>query len=170
MSRPLACLALGALALAAAACRTSPSEARQDAIRRGALIRYQTVGYHVIQAAHRGRVGFMKVENVTEGGGPAYPWRYIQDNDHRELGFVDQFGGAYKYHYYSPSEQVQQNEPLRMTKLASDSLERNVLRILDIDPSTDELTFPEATESDITADTRMHLAGPGIVPAKAPVK
>src|SRR5678809_175640 len=170
MSRPLTCLALAVLALAAPACRTSPSERRLEEINKGALVHYEPVGYHVIQAAHRGRVGFVKVYNVTEAGGPPYEWKYAYDNDWREMGFVDQFGNAYKYHFYSPSEQVRQNETLRLTRLPSDSLERNELRILDIDPSTDELTFPEASRSDITGDTGMHLAGPGIVPAKAPVK
>lgn len=170
MSRPLTYLALAVLALAAPACRTSLSENRRTAIEKGALIRYEPVGYHVIQAAHRGRVGFVKVENISEAGGPPYQWKYIYDNDWRELGWVDQFGGATKYHYYTPSEQAQQNETLRAERMASDSLERNVLRMLDIDPSTDELTFPVASRADITGDTGMHLAGPGIVPAKAPVK
>lgn len=171
MSRSLTCLALCILALSATACRTSLSDKRRAAIEGGALIKRDVKSYHVIQAAHRGRVGFVKVFDVTEAGGPPYPWKYVYDNDWRELGFVDQFGSAYKYHYYSPSEQVQQNETLRVTRLPSDSLERNVLRILDIDPSTDELTFPAATRSDITGDAgTVPLAGPGIVPAKAPVK
>jgi hypothetical protein len=171
MSRPLTCLALCLLALAPAACRTSPSMSRREAIEKGALIRREVKGYHVISAAHRGKVGYVKVYDVTEAGGPPYEWKYVYDNDWHELGFVDQFGGATKYHYYSPSEQAQQNQTLRATRLPSDSLERNVLRILDIDPSTDELTFPAARQSDITGDVgTMPLAGPGIVPATAPVK
>lgn len=171
MYRPLTCLALCILALSAPACRTSLSDKRRAAIEGGALIKREVKSYHVIQAAHRGRVGYVKLFDVTEAGGPPYPWKYVYDNDWRELGFVDQFGSAYKYHYYSPSEQVQQNETLRVTRLPSDSLERNVLRMLDIDPSTDELTFPAAARSDITGDAgTVPLAGPGIVPAKAPVK
>jgi hypothetical protein len=171
MSRPLTCLALCLLALAASACRTSPSDKRRAAVEGGALIHREVKSYHVISAAHRGRVGYVKVFDVTEGGGPPYEWKYVYDNDWRELGFVNQFGGATKYHYYSPSEQVQQNQTLRATPLPSDSLERNVLRMLDIDPATDELTFPVASRADITGDTgTLPLAGPGIVPAKAPVK
>ena len=170
MSRTLTCLVLCCLALTASACRTSKSRSRLEAIEQGALIQREAKAYHVIQAAHRGRVGYVKVYDVTEAGGPPYEWKYVYDNDWHELGFVDQFGNATKYHYYSPSEQAQQNQTLRATTLPSDSLERNVLRMLDIDPSTDELTFPVATHSDILGDTGTHLAGPGIVPAKAPAK
>jgi hypothetical protein len=40
--------------------------------------------------------------------------------------------------------------------------------MLGIDPATDDVTFPVATRADITGDTGQHLAGPGVVPAKAP--
>lgn len=170
MSRPLTCLAVAVLALAAPACRTSLSDARREEIARGALIKRTPKEWYVIVAGHRGRVGYMKLEDVTEGGGPTYPLRYVYDNDWHELGLVNQFGTAWKWHYYSPSEQAQQNETLRAVPLPSDSLQANVMRILGIDPSTDDLTFPVANRADITGDTGMHLAGPGIVPAKAPVK
>jgi hypothetical protein len=170
MNRPTVALLLAVLTLAAASCRTSPSDARRKAIDEGALVQRKVKAYHVIVSAHKGKVGYVKVEDVTEGGGVPYEWKYVYDADWRELGFVNQFGGATKYHYYSPSEQAQQNEDLRATLLPSDSLQRNVLRMLDIDPSTDDVTFPEATNSDITGDTGVHLAGPGVVPAKAPTK
>lgn len=160
----VACALLGA-----AACRTSLSDERRTAIAKdGAIVKKEIRDYRVIVSGHRGKVGYMKIYDVTEGGGVAYPWKYVYDLDWNELGFLDQFGGAYKYHYYSPSEQAQQNRVLRAMRLPSDSPEANVLRILDIDPSTDDATFPVATRADITGDKGTHLAGPGEVPAKAP--
>lgn len=170
MSRPLTCLALCVFALAAPACRTSVTEQRRIAIDKGALIQRTPKEWYVVQAAHRGAIGYMRLDEVTEGGGPSYPIRYVFDKDWRELGLVNQFGGAWKWHYYSPSEQQQQNEALRAMPLPSDSLQANVLRMFDIDPSTDDLTFPVASRADITGDKGMPLAGPGIVPAKAPTK
>ncbi len=169
MIRPTYTLALMGLALAAAACRTSPSDERRREWENGALIHREVREYHVIVSAHNGPIGYLKVCDITEGGGPTYPWKYVYDSNWNELGFVDQFGGATKYHYYAPSEQAQQNLPLRATKLPSDSLEANVMRMMDIDPSTDELTFPTATRQDIAGDKGTFLAGPGVVPAKAPV-
>jgi hypothetical protein len=169
MIRPLPTLAILGLALAAGGCRTSLSDARRKEIDDGALIQRQVKEYHVILAAHRGPIGFLKVFDVTEGGGVPYRWSYVYDSNWRELGFVDQFGGATKYHYYPPSEAQQQNQVLRAVKLPSDSLEVNVLRMMDIDPSTDELTFPLARTEDITGTDAVPLAGPGITPAKAPV-
>ena len=168
MIRTTFTLALAVLALAAASCRTSPSQQRREEIEQGALIRREVKEYHVIQAAHRGKIGYLKVYDVVEGGGVPYEWKYVYDANWKELGFVDQFGGATMYHYYSPSEAAQQNRDLRAMRLPSDSLQSNVLRMMGIDPSTDDLTFPVATHADISGDTGMHLAGPGIVPAKAP--
>ena len=140
------------------------------AIREGANIQRTLKEHHVIVAAHRGRVGYIRVEDVRESGGPTYEWKWVYDANWTELGFLDQFGNAYKYHFYSPAEQAQQNRDLRLTRLPSDSPEANVLRILGIDPSTDDATFPRATRADITGDTGVHIAGPGIVPAKAPAE
>jgi hypothetical protein len=170
MNRPTVALSLAFLALAAASCRTSPTDARREEWERGALVQRKVKQYHTIVSAHTGKVGYVKVYDVVEGGGVPYEWKYVYDANWKELGFVDQFGGATKYHYYSPSEQAQQNLDLRATRLPSDSLQRNVMRMLDIDPSTDDVTFPVATTADITGDTGMHLAGPGIVPAKSPTK
>lgn len=171
MSRPLAGLLVAVLALGAASCRTSPSEERFRQWQRGALVQRELRGYHVVRSANRGNVGYLKVYDVTEAGGPAYPWKYVYDANWKELGFVDQFGGAYRYHYYSPAEQAQQNEVLRASRMPSDSLDRNVMRMLGIDPATDDVTFPEATRADIVgAPAGTPLAGPGIVPAKPPVE
>lgn len=167
MLRPALALVVACAALAAASCRSSPSEGRREEIRQGAKIQREIKDYRVIMAGHRGKVGYLKVYDVTEGGGTPYEWKYVYDINWRELGFVDQFGGATKYHFYSPSEQQQQNRELRATRLPSDSLEANVLRMLDIDPSTDSATFPVATKADITGDTGVLMAGPGVVPAKA---
>jgi hypothetical protein len=168
MRLALASLAAAAL-LSAASCRTSPSEHRLMQIHtEGALIKKEIKDYRVIVSAHRGKVGYVKVYDVTEGGGAPYEWRYVYDTAWNELGFLDQFGGAYKYHYYSPAERMQQNRVLRLTKLPSDAPESNVLRILDMDPSADSATFPVATKADITGDTGVHVAGPGVVPSEAP--
>jgi len=176
MLRPTFALASIVLALAAASCRSGPSDERREEWERGALIHKTLTGYHTIVSAHRGKVGFLKIYDVTEGGGNPYPWKYVYDADWHELGWVDQFGGAVKYHVYSPSEQAFQKLELRGDKLPADSLENNVMRMLDIDPSTDRLTFPVSTTQDITGDTGApHVAGPGItpptvVPEKAPAK
>ena len=167
MLRPTLRLSLFAVALAAAGCRASPTPERFAEWHRGALIRKEVRSYEVIDSAHRGRVGFLKTYDVTEGGGPSYPWRYVYDNDWNELGFIDQFGSAYAYHVYTPSEQAQQNETLRAMRLPSDSIEDNVLRMLGIDTATDSATFHPATRDDIAgAPTKAPLAGPGVVPAK----
>jgi hypothetical protein len=122
----------------------------------------------VIDSAHTGLVGYLKTFDVTEGGGPTYPWRYVYDRDWTELGFIDQFGSAYRYHRYSTAEQVQQNQTLRADRLPSDSIEANVMRILGIDTATDSVTLRPATRADIQRDqNRMPLAGPGLMPAKA---
>lgn len=169
MIRPTYTLALIGLGVAAASCRTSPTDARREEWANGALIHREVKEYHVILSAHKGPIGFIKVYDVTDGGGPPYPWKYVYDSNWKELGFVDQFGSATMYHYYPPSEAAQQNLDLRATKLPSDSLEANVLRMMDVDPSTDELTFPVARTQDITgATTAVPMAGPGITPAKSP--
>ena len=171
MFRPIFTALLVGAALAAASCRSSPSEERRAEWDHGAGIHGTLTGYYTIVSANQGKVGFLKTYDVTEFGGAPYPWKYVYDVDHKELGFVDQFGGATMYHFYPPSEAAQQNLVLRATKLPSDSLQRNVMRMLGIDPATDDLTFPVASKADITGDTGApHLAGPGIVPAKAPTK
>lgn len=183
MFRPTSTLAPIVLALVAASCRSGPSEQRLEAWDKGALMHTpSTTGsrhtpqqtlrdYKVVMSAHQGKVGFIKVYDVTEGGGNPYPWSYVYDLDWKELGFVDQFGGAFRYHFYSPAEAAQQNLVLRGERLPADSLQNNVMRMLGIDVSMDELSFPTATKSDITGDTgAMHLAGPGVTPAKGPVE
>ena len=168
MNRLTCTLALLGVAIAAASCRTSPTDERVAEVAKGALIHRQVKAYYVIVSAHKGRVGYIKDYDVTEGGGPAYDWKYVYDSSWKELGFIDQFGTAYQYHYYNPTEAAQQNLDLRLMRLPSDSLQSNVVRMLGADPATDDVTFPEATHADIAGDTAPHMAGPGVVPAKAP--
>jgi hypothetical protein len=168
MFRSTYTLATIVLALAAASCRSGPTDARRQEWDSGAGIKGQLTGYNTIVSAHKGKVGFLKTYDVTDFGGPAYPWKYVQNVDHKELGFIDQFGKAYLRHEYSPWEQAQQNRDARYDVLPSDSLENNVMRMLGIDVTTDRLTFPATTQADIAGDTGApHLAGPGITPAPA---
>jgi hypothetical protein len=164
-------IALVGLALGAASCRSSLTDSRRMEWEGGAGIRQRLKSYHVIESAKLGKVGYLKVKEVEEFKGPTYDWSYVYDRNWNELGFIDQLGGATAYHYYSPSEQAAQNTVLRATKLPSDSIQRNVMRILGLDLTTDDVTFPPATQADITGDTgAAHLAGPGVVPANAPTK
>jgi hypothetical protein len=169
MFRSTFTLATIVLALAAASCRSGPSDARRQEWNSGAGIHGTLTGYHTIMSAHKGKVGFLKLYDVTEFGGAPYPWKYVQDVDHKELGFINQFGTAYIRHEYAPSEQAQQNRDARYDVLPADSLENNVMRMLGIDVTTDRLTFPESTHEDVAGDSGApHLAGPGITPASAP--
>ncbi len=169
MVRPMSVAASIVLALAAAACRSGPSAERRDEWDRGALIHQTLVGYHTIESAHKGKVGYVKVYDVTEGGGNPYQWKYVYDADWKELGFITQFGSAMRYHEYSPAEQAQQKLEMRGDWMPADSLENNVMRMLDIDITTDRLTFPVSTHEDIAGDTGVaHLAGPGVTPAAKP--
>jgi hypothetical protein len=171
MFRPMLVAAPIVLALAAASCRTGPSDERRDEWEKGGLIHRTLVGYHTIMSAHSGKVGYVKVYDVTEGGGNPYPWKYVYDVNWKELGFVTQFGSAMRYHEYPPSEQAAQKLELRGDWMPSDSLENNVMRMLGIDITTDRLTFPPSTHEDIAGDANLpHLAGPGVTPAKAPTK
>jgi hypothetical protein len=169
MFRSTFTLATIVLALAAASCRSGPSDARRQEWDSGAGIHGKLTGYQTILSAHQGKVGFLKTYEVTEFGGPSYPWRYVQNVDHKELGFINQFGTAYIRHEYSPAEQAQQNRDARYDVLPADSIENNVMRMLGIDLTMDRLTFPDATHEDVAGDSGApHLAGPGITPAAAP--
>jgi hypothetical protein len=172
MIRPTSAFALIGLALLAASCRSGPTDERRQQWERGAGIRQKVTGYYTIVSAHTGKVGFVKTYDVSDFGGSPYEWKYVYDRNWKELGFIDQFGKAYVYDYYSPSEQAFRNEVLRLSVLPSDSIERNVMRMLGIDTATDQVTLPKSEPSDITDDTNgdQHLAGPGIVPVKAPVE
>jgi hypothetical protein len=168
MPRASVVLALVGLASVAGACRTSPTPERLAEWDRGALIHTKTREVHVIYSSQKGKVGYLKVKDVTDAGGPTYPWRYVYDLDMRELGFINQFGGAYQYHVYSQWEAARENEPMRLKFLPSDSIERNVMRMLGIDPALDNVTFPMATQADFAAvDAKPPLAGPGVVPPTA---
>jgi len=165
MFRPTFTLLPIVLALAAASCRSGPTDARRAEWGKGALIHGELVDYRTISSAHKGVVGYIKIYDVAEAKGNPYPWKYVYDKNWKELGFIDQFGKAYRYHYYSPWEQAQQNRDLRMDVMPADSLENNVMRMLDIDVTSDRLTFPETTQTDIRGDVGApHLAGPGITP------
>jgi hypothetical protein len=167
---PRVALVLVASALCAASCRATPTESQRAAWERGSGIRRELKDYLVIDSVHTGKVGYLKVYDVVEFGGPPYRWTYVYDRNWRELGFINQFGGATMYHYFSPSEEAVQNRTLRATQLPSDSIERNVMRMLGIDPATDDVVFRTAERIDVAgAPATAPLAGPGIVPAKAPV-
>jgi hypothetical protein len=171
MIRPMSAVAMIGLALLSASCRSGPSDERRSEWDKGAGIRRRVTGYYTIVSAHKGKVGFVKTEDVSDFGDVPYEWKYVYDADWRELGFIDQFGKAYRYHMYSPSEQAFQNKALRLSVLPSDSIERNVLRMLDIDPATDNVTLPVTATSDITdGASAPHVAGPGVVPAQAPTE
>jgi hypothetical protein len=167
MFRPT-CLVLIAAALAAAGCRTSWSDERRAQIEKGAHVRRTLKDYFVIESAHAGKVGYVKVYDVSEGGGPAYPWKYVYDRNWNELGFITQLGSAMRYHRYSPAEQAAQNLEMRGDWLPSDAVETNVMRMLGIDHTADTVSFPRATKADIVGDPgNQNLAGPGVIPQPA---
>ena len=142
---------VAALAATAAGCKQMPSDAEVEANRDGAQMHRDVRSYHVVYSDHRGKVGYVKVFDVTEGGGPAYRWKYVYDLDWNELGFIDQFGTAYQNKPYSPFETDFQTKPIRVVRLPSDSAERNAMRMLGIDPALDDVTFPAASAADLAA-------------------
>jgi hypothetical protein len=143
-------LVVSSLCLLAGACHTA-SPAQRAANEQGALMQREIApdGYRQVYSAYNGKVGFMKMYHVQEAGGPVYQWQYVYDLAHKELGFIDQFGVAYRYHYYPEQEQRIHKRPHRTERMAPDSAERNVMRMLGIDPAADEVTFPVATRADI---------------------
>lgn len=144
-------LALAALGLAAAGCRQAMPAEGVRAVREGALMHRDLRSYHVVYSEHRGPVGYMKVYDVREAGGPSYRWSYVYDRNLNELGWVDQFGHAYAYHRYPEGAMPVPTEPIRPVALPADSIQRNAMRMLGIDPATDNVSFPPATNEDILA-------------------
>jgi hypothetical protein len=134
---------LAAAVLIAPACTsTSTSTTRWGNVEDGALMNRTLRSYHAINSAFQGKVGYVKVFDVTEAGGPVYQWKYVYDLDYRELGFIDQFGKAYRYHELSEIGQEAMQETMTVTEMPADSAERNTMRMLGIDPATDDVTFP----------------------------
>ncbi len=152
MSRRLVPFALALLALVPVACRTSVTEQRREEVRHGALMRGELLSYQLVYSSHDGKVGYLKTYAVTEAGGPVYKWKYVYDLEFNELGFVDQFGTAYRFHAYTEHEQTIYKQPHRTERMPVDSMERNVMRMLGIDPARDEVSFPRATRADIAFD------------------
>ena len=134
---------LAAAVLVAPACTsTSTTTTRWGNVEDGALMKRSLRSYHAVNSAYQGKVGYMKVFDVTEAGGPVYQWKYVYDLDYNELGFIDQFGNAYQYHQLPEVSQRAQQETMKVTEMPADSTERNTMRMLGIDPATDDVTFP----------------------------
>ena len=134
---------LAAAVLVAPACTsTTTTTTRWGNVEDGALMKRSLRSYHAVNSAYQGKVGYMKVFDVTEAGGPVYQWKYVYDLDYNELGFIDQFGNAYRYHELPQVSKEAQKETMKVTELPADSTERNTMRMLGIDPATDDVTFP----------------------------
>ena len=147
-----AVLVLAAASLAVAAlpgCKSGPTEEDRLAGYDGEHMHREVRSYHVVYSEHRGRVGYMKVYDVVEGGGPAYQWKYVYDLDWKELGFIDQFGTAYLNQPYTSFTQDAQPRTIRFVRLPADSAQRNAMRMLGIDPALDDVSFPVATDGDV---------------------
>ncbi len=148
MSRSLV-LALLLGALVAPACRTTITQDQHRQVDRGSRMSRQLRAYHAVNAAHAGHVGFLKVFDVTEQGGPTFTWKYVYDTDFEEVGFVDQNGTAYRHHVLRGIQQEAMGRESRLERLPTDSLQRNVMRLLGIDPALDDVKFPVVSQSDI---------------------
>lgn len=152
MKSSVRALVLTALCLAAplaAGCASGTESDVAKAARDGLDITRTLKSYHVVQSAHSGPVGFLKVFDVQQGGGAIYTWKYVYDKDYRELGWVNQMGQAFQWEKYPPGAMPNPREPYRVRSLPVDSIERNTMRMLGIDPALDEVTFPVALAADI---------------------
>ena len=149
MSRRLLYLALAAVALAPAACHQSSTHHRDRQVMDGSLVKKTLRSYHTIQSQYDGKVGYLKVYDVSEAGGPTYPWRSVYDLDYTELGFIDQFGMAYRYHHYPEIGQEAHDTTVRVDRMPADSTENNVMRMLGLDVSRDDVSFPVASQVDL---------------------
>lgn len=145
----LTCLALALVGTTA--CRTRATHERLTQVGQGALIVKDIRSYHTIQSEFDGKVGYLKVYDVREAGGPAFPWKYVYDLDFNELGFIDQYGTAYAYHHYPEFQETVHNTDVRVDRMAADSTENNVMRMLGLDVTRDHVSFPTATAADIEA-------------------
>jgi len=144
----LACVALAFVSLTA--CRSRQTHERMTQVNSGALIvKGDLLSSHTIRSEYDGKVGYLKVYPVREAGGPVFPWKYVYDLDWNELGWVDQFGTAYTYHRYAKFQQQIHKTTLRIDRMPADSTENNVMRMLKLDVTRDNVTFPVATVNDI---------------------
>lgn len=147
--KPLVPMLVVAAALVAGGCRSSKPDSEVNAVEHGALMKRKLVSYHVAHSDRSGAVGYMKVFDVTEAGGPTYRWSFILDKDFVEKGWVDQYGTAFRYAPYPPGAQPNPRETFRFSQMEPDSLARNAARMLGLDPASDNLTFPVAREGDV---------------------
>lgn len=142
-------LVLAAVVCGAAACRSAMSENAARDVANGSLMHRELKSYHLVYSEHRGPVGYLKVFEVGEAGGPRYTWKFVYDADFRELGWIDQLGTAYQYKEYPPGAMPDPRDPLTVLHLPADSIQRNTMRMLGIDPSLDNVSFPLAKEGDV---------------------
>jgi hypothetical protein len=153
MTRFIPALACAALALVATtSCRSRVTHERLTQVSQGALM--NKVGlrsYHTVLSEFDGKVGYLKVYDVREAGGPVYPWKYVYDLEWNELGFIDQYGTATRYHLYPEFQQQIHNKDMRPVRMPADSTENNVMRMLGLDITRDHVSFPTATQADIQA-------------------
>lgn len=139
---------LVALPLAAGCANSTNSRAAQQAMD-GTDLKWTLKSYHVIESVHNGPVGYLKVFDVQQAGGPIYTWKYVYDRDFNELGWVNQLGQAFRREKYPPGAMPDPKEPYRTHTMPADSIERNAMRMLGIDPAIDDVTFPVAKDGDI---------------------
>lgn len=142
-------LAACALSLAAASCGTAPTAKRVHEVEVGALMKRSLASVHSVYSANRGIVGFVREYDVSEAGGPAYRWSYVYDKTQNELGWIDQFGTAWLASPRSPFEADAHERSVRVKRLPSDQKERNIMRMLGMDPALDTVTLPVASDADI---------------------
>ena len=140
-------LAGGALLSGCAVMAGGPDGAARTA--RGDRFQRTLRSYHVIQGQRLGKVGFMKVYDVQDAGGPVYTWKYVYDLSINEVGWFDQTGRAFHAKPYPDFQRDAQNEPVRVIDLPVDTVSRNVMRMLGNAASADEVSFPVASDADI---------------------
>ncbi len=136
--------AAAAILVVGTACRTTVTPKRLKQVNDGKLMERELASYHLVYSEYQGKVGYMKVYNVRQAGGPAYRWKYVLDLDLNELGFIDQYGSAHRYYHYTGAEAKAHRDTMRVESMPADSTERNVMRMLGIDPALDNVSFPIA--------------------------
>mgnify|MGYP001252277528 CR=1 FL=1 len=148
MRVPTLLAVLAAAALCAPGCHsTTVTRTTYGDDGRGAYMHRELREYHLVTSAYKGHVGYVKVYDVGEAGGPTYRWKYVYDLDFHELGFIDQYGRAYRFHEFPEAQAMATGTPVRTEDLPSDSTEANVMRLLGLDPSMDSVEFPTATSA-----------------------
>ena len=144
-------LALVALFLIPAACGTA-RDSVADAPTSGAAMQRTLVEYNLVYNDTVGKVGYMKAYLVSHAGEPAKVFRYIYDLDFNEVGFFDGRGNAWAYDRYPPHEAEIHGVPLRNREMQGDTVGRNALRMLGMNPNIGGVSFPAAAEADILSD------------------